>query len=1030
MSCDLSVNRPIDSFIRYFVGDAKPYHTKILEIVENYVFRENIEVDFTESVSKHITLENRPGCQSVGFGVNFDGDCGFDALSCCDLFQCIGGYGLVFDNSDLLATYPVTNMNHTTGVITVQGAHLHDTYLNIKSVPNNRTIIVSGDQSEYFDSHALFWVVKKRSLKVLSKTDNQLLIEGSHVDILLQKRDIELNNCGRDDGLFSVVTAVLQGGNTLITLGEYLSSDGVLGVALVDTNTKNNGIYQVDSYAIENGDTVLTLFSETKIPLTDADVNNDHGSIRLRTGLIHDRKIWIEGSSSQINNSEWKIVGVAYDATNDSTLVTVDGTLEEAGEASVKIYGYMTGAGFDGLNECSRPNPFTVHTSISELLQIFIIPISPTPTPTPTASVSPTLSATPTVTLSRTPPITKTPTPTPTPSSTVPMLCSLDVVDGQGVVFSEAATYYVDTGSDLGFIQITFKTGTLPQKLTVFNGDEEVFTTGYYGDQSLQQNLDSILLSNGMPVEQIQKPNGGVNEYQYFSFEKDTAYRKVTVEVYSPFGENSTFSFSLNCPAEVEPTPTPTLTPTLTPTMTPSEGASPTPTPTGTVTPTATVSVTPTSTLTPTPTPSVTPSPVLCDKTPFDYAVFQTSWVPANGEDLDPHLQMVIPDRKSIIVGWNRQDHDQDYVQWAGDHQGSTGQEGFLINLNRIKQDYPEVNQVTFLLTAFWYTRFLDGNVRTNITSYRGGEMFESDHTWVNIVGSGPNRPGRPGVPYEDIEFYSHSSKGVDEENGEQTLGSDLATIIYDFCEGRFLYDVLVPAITPTPMPTPSNTATPSMTPTPSISVTPSITVTASITPTISYSATASATPPPSASIPATPQFTFPTPTVTPTISQTVTPSISVTPSITVTISITPTISHSPTPSLTAEVTPSITPSITISPSNPVTPSVTPSTSFSASPTPTMTPSITVSASNPPTPTVTPTISFSASPSPTAEVTPTTTQSLTPTPETTKSLTPTVTPTLSESPSPTPTVTPTITLTPAVSPVYSDLFYHPAETIE
>ena len=103
MACDSSIFRPIDSFIKYF-GDIKPYHTKILEVVEQYVFREEINVAIEETYNLEVTLENDPLCKGVGFGLNFDNDCGFDALECCDLFECMGGFGLIFDNSDLLVT--------------------------------------------------------------------------------------------------------------------------------------------------------------------------------------------------------------------------------------------------------------------------------------------------------------------------------------------------------------------------------------------------------------------------------------------------------------------------------------------------------------------------------------------------------------------------------------------------------------------------------------------------------------------------------------------------------------------------------------------------------------------------------------------------------------------------------------------------------------------------------------------------------------------------------------------------------------
>ena len=93
----------------------------------------------------------------------------------------------------------------------------------------------------------------------------------------------------------------------------------------------------------------------------------------LRTGFIPNRKLWIEDDIAD-NNGEWKITQAWYDVTNNETVIVVDGTLVDSlgTGASVKIYGYETGGGFDGLNECSEPQPFNINTIISEYLQITV----------------------------------------------------------------------------------------------------------------------------------------------------------------------------------------------------------------------------------------------------------------------------------------------------------------------------------------------------------------------------------------------------------------------------------------------------------------------------------------------------------------------------------------------------------------------------------------------------------------------------------------------------------------------------------
>lgn len=415
MACDSSIVRPIDSFIKYF-GDIKPYHTKILEIVEQYVFREEISVEFEETPSFEITMANDPLCKGVGFGLNFDDDCGFDALDCCDLFECMGGFGLIFDNSDHLVSLPFSNIN-ADQQISVPGSHLYDTFLNIKSVPDLSTIVVGGDQSAYFSSHELFWVVRKNSYNILTASGTTITVSGDHAAQLLAKINIEIQNAGTNDGFYGVLNATVAGGITTITLNRELPGTG-LGNLLVESNSKNNGVYQIDSFTVIGGDTFLQLTPDTPAHLIDSQVET-HGAVQLRTGLIPNRKVWIEGNSVTANNGEWKIIQAWYDEPSASTVLVVDGTLVPANSGTINIYGYETGAGFDGLNECSQPKPFNINAAISEFLTINIYDLPPpSGTPSPTPSVTPTLTVTPTSSVTPTPSTTAQATVTPTPSVT------------------------------------------------------------------------------------------------------------------------------------------------------------------------------------------------------------------------------------------------------------------------------------------------------------------------------------------------------------------------------------------------------------------------------------------------------------------------------------------------------------------------------------------------------------------------------------------------------------------------------------
>ena len=603
MACDSSIVRPIDSFIKYF-GDIKPYHTKILEVVEQYVFREELIVDFEETPTFEITLANDPLCKGVGFGLNFDDDCGFDALSCCDLFECIGGFGLIFDNSDHLVTLPITNIDGLTGQVFVPGDHLFDTYLNIKSVPNLGSIIVEGDQTNYFSKHEMFWVVRKNSYKMLSASGTTLTILGDHTEQLLTKINIEIQQGGGNDGHYGVLNATYAGGVTTVTLNRELPYT-TLGSVVVDSSTKNNNVYQIDSFTIVNGDTQLNLTPDTQARLTDDEVQNLHGAVQLRTGLIPNRKVWIEGDNNPVNNSEWKIVQAWYDVPSQSTVLVLDGELQTSSTAgmTVNIYGYETGAGFDGLNECSEPKPFNINAVFSERLTITIFdlpqptvtasptpPPSPTPTMTPTRTVTPTVTATvtPTVTItptssvtpSVTPAVTTTPTMTVTPTATVTATVTPSVTGTAAVTPTVTATV---TPS------VTPTNTVTPTVSTTVTPTATAAVTATVTPTLTQTVTASVTPSATAAVTPTITPT-------------NTVTPTVTATGTPAVTPTSTATPTVTATVTPSVTPTISLTPSITPTGTPAV------TPTSTSTPTGTPPVTPTNTPTPTVTPSITPS--------------------------------------------------------------------------------------------------------------------------------------------------------------------------------------------------------------------------------------------------------------------------------------------------------------------------------------------------------------------------------------------------------------------------------------
>lgn len=413
-----------------------------------------------------------------------------------------------------------------------------------------------------------------------------------------------------------------------------------------------------------------------------------------------------------------------------------------------------------------------------------------------------------------------------------------------------------------------------------------------------------------------------------------------------------------NMTASVTPTPTVTATPEVSPTMTitPTATVTPTVTTTATVTPTNTPTVTATTSLTPTPSPTTSQNAVTLD---FDYAIVRFDWDTPNGTDLDIRVDITTPPRY-VVVGADRANNDGPYLVWGGDNQTTYGQEAVLIDFKQMIEDYPSEDDFRIRLRAFWYGIKLDGNVRIDYISYKGGVMQQTpDHDFVNVGG----------VVVDTKSIWVNTQ----EQGGLELDGEELAYLEFDVPSNTGELVIVQPAVTPTITPT----ITPTVTFTRTVTPTPTVTRTSSVTPTITPTATAIVTPTMTPTISLTPTVTAsPTPDVSPTLTPTNTATPSVTKSVTPTISITPTISltptitrtMTPTPENTKSATPTVTPTVT------PTISITPSETAIVSPTPTQTAAVTPTVTR--TATVTPSITMTLTPTPTPSITPT----LTPTP--------------------------------------------------
>lgn len=370
---------PLEAFVQYFL-DTKPYHTKILEIIETYQFNEELEARIKEEVWKHITMENDPLCKMTGFGLDYDDECGYDAIDCCNLFDCYdGGYGFIFDNSDLLVDLPIDVINYDEGsedgvYVGVEGNYTVDTRLPIISIPSTNQFVVAGDQTTLFNTHNIFLNVNVAQVEIESSSLDEVTLDGNWYDLLSPRNVFYIVGTNTEHNArynFHDVEYDSINNKTIIKLSEELT-DSLAGLFLSVRNTNPNiGIYQPLNVVYDNGTdtTTVTVTTENEFLKDESELDPDqYGSIQLRTGLKFDRLVDIgdpDSTEHYIYYSEY----LPPDSTSPDgiTRLYLSGDISDyTGDDNVKLFGYFVPAGFDEGRECTNPKSSHVYSTLEE----------------------------------------------------------------------------------------------------------------------------------------------------------------------------------------------------------------------------------------------------------------------------------------------------------------------------------------------------------------------------------------------------------------------------------------------------------------------------------------------------------------------------------------------------------------------------------------------------------------------------------------------------------------------------------------
>lgn len=146
-----------------------------------------------------------------------------------------------------------------------------------------------------------------------------------------------------------------------------------------------------------------------------------------------------------------------------------------------------------------------------------------------------------------------------------------------------------------------------------------------------------------------------------------------------------------------------------------------------------------------------------------DYLVFRYNFNIENGKDLDTRTELISPVARGP-VGFGRViNYDSQYLRWGGDNT-NYGVECILIDLKKIKEDFPSATEVVFKCGAWWYSQRTDGNMNMNAEGYKGGVMT-LDGPNYNFINQGGVLQGTYSFQTVNIQIPPLGSAGTNDAN-------------------------------------------------------------------------------------------------------------------------------------------------------------------------------------------------------------------------------------------------------------------------
>ena len=168
-----------------------------------------------------------------------------------------------------------------------------------------------------------------------------------------------------------------------------------------------------------------------------------------------------------------------------------------------------------------------------------------------------------------------------------------------------------------------------------------------------------------------------------------------------------------------------------------------------------------------------------------DYLVFRYNFTNENGRDLDTRTELISPVARGPIGFGRNINYDSQYLRWGGDNTGY-GVECILIDLKKIKEDFPTTTDVVFKCGAWWYGERVDGNMNMNAEGYKGGVM-NLDSPNYNFVNSGGILQGTYSFQTVNIQIPPSGGPGINDANFQPY--NDIGLFTYNIERGELSWN-------------------------------------------------------------------------------------------------------------------------------------------------------------------------------------------------------------------------------------------------